>query len=165
MSHHSQDRTARADRSAEGLWDEQQRGVLSNRDANFVERHADTLDEHADLGWKGGQQVGAPSALVACEGSQHYDVLLTDVILPGGMNGRELADRLASARPRLRVLFTSGYSQRAIEIQGVLMPGATLLHKPFRKAELAKKVRDVISGPPYASVAQEHWPSANDAAE
>lgn len=63
MSHHSQDRTARADRSAEGLWDEQQRGVLSNRDANFVERHADTLDEHADLGWKGGQQVGAPSAL------------------------------------------------------------------------------------------------------
>ena len=117
------------------------------------------------LGYAVDAQPDARSALAACEGSQHYDVLLTDVILPGGMNGRELADRLASARPRLRVLFTSGYSQRAIEIQGVLMPGATLLHKPFRKADLAKKVRDVISGPPYASVAQEHWPAADDAAE
>lgn len=63
MSHSSQDRTARADHAAEGLWDEQEGGVLSNRDANFVERHAGTLDEHADLGWKGGQHGGAASAL------------------------------------------------------------------------------------------------------
>ena len=118
------------------------------------------------LGYAVDAQPDARAALAACDGDQQYDMLLTDVILPGGMNGRQLADRLASQRPALRVLFTSGYSQQAIEIQGVLMPGATLLHKPFRKPELARKVRDVLSGPPYANIARGHWPEvANDAAE
>lgn len=108
------------------------------------------------LGYTVNAQPDARAALAACDGPQHYDMLLTDLILPGGINGRELADRLASERPQLRVLFTSGYSQRAIEIQGVLMPGATLLHKPFRKSELAKKVRDVLGGPPYAIIAGGH---------
>lgn len=117
------------------------------------------------LGYTVDARPDAHAAIEACEQGQ-YDLLLTDVILPGGMNGRELADRLASQRPKLRVLFTSGYSQRAIEIQGVLMPGATLLHKPFRKPELARKVRDVLAGAAYADIAREHWTApTSDAAE
>jgi DNA-binding response OmpR family regulator len=117
------------------------------------------------LGYTVEAQPDAQAAMAACQDGR-YDLLLTDVILPGGINGRELADRLAGQRPKLRVLFTSGYSQRAIEIQGVLMPGATLLHKPFRKAELARKVRDVLGGPAYADIARGHWKApASDAAE
>ncbi len=101
------------------------------------------------LGYTANAVEDAASALAAIRLAA-YDVLLTDVILPGGMNGRELADVMAESHPELRVMFTSGYSQQAIEIQGMLMPGATLLHKPFRKVELGRKMREVAEGEPYA---------------
>jgi CheY-like chemotaxis protein len=61
------------------------------------------------------------------------------------MNGRELADAARRIRPDLRVLFTSGYSESAIVHQGRLDPGVQLLSKPYRLAELARRLRRVLS--------------------
>ena len=71
------------------------------------------------------------------------DLVLTDVVMPI-LNGRELAERLASERPRLRVLFMSGYTDDDVIRRGLLDPGAPFLQKPFMPADLARKVREVL---------------------
>ncbi len=71
------------------------------------------------------------------------DVLLTDVVMPG-VSGREVAERLAAARPGLRVLFMSGYTDNVIAQRGVLDPGTAFLAKPFTADQLATKVREVL---------------------
>jgi CheY-like chemotaxis protein len=74
-------------------------------------------------------------------------VLFTDVGLPGGMNGRQLAEAALQRRPDLRVLFTTGYARNAIVHHGRLDPGINLLSKPFTAAALATKIRDLIDRP------------------
>ena len=74
-------------------------------------------------------------------------LLLTDVVMPG-MNGRELAARLAERRSGLRVLFTSGYGEEVIARHGVLEPGVLLLQKPYALARLASRVREALQAPP-----------------
>jgi PAS domain S-box-containing protein len=75
------------------------------------------------------------------------DLLVTDVVMPG-MTGRELAGRLQTARPALKVLYTSGYSSDVIARQGMLDPGVVYLSKPFAPVDLAGKVREMLgSGP------------------
>ena len=71
-------------------------------------------------------------------------VLFTDVGLPGGMNGRELAERARKRRPTLGVLFTTGYARNAIVHDGRLDPGVQLITKPFTQGALASKLRDII---------------------
>jgi nitrogen-specific signal transduction histidine kinase len=91
--------------------------------------------------------VAAPDGRTALEALQaHPDVglLFTDVIMPGGMNGRDLAAQAARLRPGLKVLFTSGYAENAIVHQGRLDPGVHLLNKPYRRQDLAKKVRQAL---------------------
>lgn len=74
------------------------------------------------------------------------DLLLTDVVMPG-MNGRELAGRLRVFRPGIKVLFMSAYSAETVENYGIrLAPGEPFLVKPFVVADLASKVRGVLSG-------------------
>ena len=73
-----------------------------------------------------------------------FDLLFTDVIMPGGMNGRQLADEVMSRRPDAKVLFTSGYAENAIVHHGRLDEGVQVLAKPYRKIELAKKLRDIL---------------------
>jgi signal transduction histidine kinase len=73
------------------------------------------------------------------------DLLLTDVIMPGGLSGRELAERLQENRPDLRVLFMSGYNADAIATRGVLDPGVSVVEKPFTSADLLGKVRELLS--------------------
>ena len=75
------------------------------------------------------------------------DLVLTDIIMPGGMNGRQLADAARKLRPGLRVLYTSGYSENAIVHDGRLDKGVELLSKPYRRQELAAKVRKVLDAP------------------
>ena len=75
---------------------------------------------------------------------QGIDLLLTDVVMPGPMNGAALALAARALLPGLNVLFMSGYPEDAITTKGVLNQGATLLSKPFRKADLAIAVRRVI---------------------
>lgn len=72
------------------------------------------------------------------------DLLFTDVILPGGMNGRQIADSAQAFRPGLKILYTTGYSENAIVHHGRLDRGVDLLSKPYRKSELASKVRNVL---------------------
>jgi PAS domain S-box-containing protein len=78
--------------------------------------------------------------------NQHPEVrlLFTDVGLPGGMNGRQLAEAARRRRPTLKVLFTTGYARDAIVHEGRLDPGVLLITKPFSFADLAVKLREVL---------------------
>jgi len=71
--------------------------------------------------------------------------VFTDIGLPGGMNGRQLADEARRRRPALKVLFTNGYARNAIVHHGRLDPGLDLIVKPFDYAALAAKLRAVTS--------------------
>ena len=66
-----------------------------------------------------------------------FDLLFTDVIMPGAMNGRQLADEMQKTKPDLKVLFTSGYTENAIIHHGRLDSGVLLLAKPYRKSDMA----------------------------
>ncbi len=77
-------------------------------------------------------------------------LLFTDVGLPGGMNGRQLADAARTIRPDLKVLFTTGYARNAIVHDGRLDPGVVLLPKPFTYAGLAAKLGDLLADSPHA---------------
>ncbi|QIP08035.1 ATP-binding protein [Bradyrhizobium symbiodeficiens] len=93
------------------------------------------------LGYKVIPAANATEALaIAAEGTP-FDLLFTDIVMAGGMNGRELAEQMVAARPSLRVLFTSGYAYDSLHTQGRATMGAPLLRKPYRKAELARMLR------------------------
>jgi CheY-like chemotaxis protein len=80
-------------------------------------------------------------ALEVLRRGEPVDLLFTDVVMPGGLTGRELAEEAAKMRPGLKVLYTSGYAEDAIVHDGRLDPGVQLLRKPYRRADLARKVR------------------------
>jgi hypothetical protein len=86
-------------------------------------------------------------ALAAAYGEAPIDLLVTDVVMPD-MNGRELSRRLTEARPNLRTLYLSGYTDDAILHRGVLQEGVAFLQKPFSLGAFARKVRDVIEARP-----------------
>jgi len=98
---------------------------------------------------KGYSVMEAPDGInglkVAESHSGKIDILITDVVMPG-MSGRELAQRITTARPATKVLFLSGYTEDAIIHEGVLDPGTAFLQKPFTLQALARKVRDVLHG-------------------
>ena len=79
-------------------------------------------------------------------GPERIDLLFTDVVMPGGMTGKQLADEAVRQRPRLKTLYTSGYTENTIIHQGRLDPGVQLLSKPYRRGDLARKVRQVLDG-------------------
>jgi CheY-like chemotaxis protein len=88
----------------------------------------------------------AAEALAIVRAGHGFDLLFTDVIMPGTMNGRQLADAIAEQRPDLKVLFTSGYTENAIIHHGRLDTGVLLLAKPYRKSDLARMIRKAIDG-------------------
>lgn len=73
------------------------------------------------------------------------DLLLTDVVMPGRLDGRQLADEARSIRPELKVLFMSGYFERALKQDGIIDPAVRVLAKPIRKHELALRVSEALS--------------------
>jgi PAS domain S-box-containing protein len=84
-------------------------------------------------------------ALTLCEAYQEkINLLITDVIIPGGMNGHELAKALTLLHPEMKVLYMSGYTDTIIDHQGVLAPGITFLQKPFTPTVLIHKVRGIL---------------------
>jgi len=83
-------------------------------------------------------------ALEVLQGTPEIDLLFTDVVMPGGMGGRELADAARKLRSGLKVLYTSGYTENSIVHQGRLDTGVKLLNKPYRREQLAAKVREVL---------------------
>ncbi|WP_322517635.1 PAS domain S-box protein [Rhodopseudomonas palustris] len=87
-------------------------------------------------------------ALQTLDGDTNVDILFTDVVMPGGINGWELAETATRRRPNLRVLLTSGYALETIAGRSHGRDHLPILHKPYRKGELARRLRDVIESPP-----------------
>ena len=98
------------------------------------------------LGYRTVGAANGPAALNLIEGGEKFDLLFTDVIMPGSMSGRELAEKVLKLRPGIKVLYTSGYTDNAIVHQGRLDPGVLLLTKPYRKSQLANMIRRALSG-------------------
>ena len=100
--------------------------------------------------------AGAPGEAMglAEEHASELQLLVTDVILPE-MNGADLADRLQTLNPGMKVLFMSGYTADVIAQRGVLDQGTAFIGKPFKRDDLARKVRDVLEA---------HEPASQEAA-
>jgi signal transduction histidine kinase/CheY-like chemotaxis protein/HAMP domain-containing protein len=96
------------------------------------------------LGYKTLTAADGNAALRLLDSSAAFDLLLTDVIMPGGINGKQLADTVVARRPTVKVLYTSGYAENAIVHHGRLDAGVLLLAKPYRKSDLARMVRAAL---------------------
>ena len=116
--------------------------VLLVEDNDLVRKY--TRDQLATLGYRVEAAADGLEAKTILESDRPIDLLLTDVILPGGMSGRDLATLAEELRPGLKVLYMSGYTENAIVHHGRLDPGVTLLSKPFKRADLARKVHEVL---------------------
>ena len=92
------------------------------------------------LGYRTCQAGDGPTALNVLEEASGLALLFTDVVLPGGLSGADLALETRRRRPDIQVLFTSGYTRTTITRDGRLDAGVLLLEKPFSKAELARNV-------------------------
>jgi CheY-like chemotaxis protein len=96
------------------------------------------------LGYSTLSAADAAEALDIIDRQADIDLLFTDMIMPGAMNGRQLADAALKRRPSLKTLFTSGYTENAVVHHGRLDAGVLLLAKPYRKAELARMIRTAL---------------------
>ncbi len=99
-----------------------------------------------DLGYTVLLASNGREALALLEKRGNVDLLFTDVVMPGAISGRQLAERAVEIVPQLRVLFTSGYTENAIVHNGRLDAGVELLSKPYGREQLAAKVRRVLDG-------------------
>ncbi|MBR0813146.1 CHASE3 domain-containing protein [Bradyrhizobium diazoefficiens] len=96
------------------------------------------------LGYKTVAASDGPSALELIDAGEPFDLLFTDVVIPGGMSGRVLAEEVARRRPGVKVLYTSGYTDNAIVHHGKLDDGVLLLTKPYRRNQLAEMIRKAL---------------------
>jgi PAS domain S-box-containing protein len=113
--------------------------VLIVEDDALVRRYVITQIE--SLGYTTLEARNAAEALDTIGNAATIDLLFTDVIMPGSMNGRQLVDEALKRRPALKTLFTSGYTENAIVHHGRLDSGVLLLAKPYRKSDLARMIR------------------------
>jgi len=97
-----------------------------------------------ELGYRVIEAADGPQAQQILDSDQPIDLLFTDVVMPGGMTGRQLADAARVRRPSLKAVFTSGYTENSIVHQGKLDKGVSFLSKPFRRQDLALKVRETL---------------------
>ncbi|NTV38727.1 MAG: PAS domain S-box protein [Demequinaceae bacterium] len=89
--------------------------------------------------------ASGPEALAALESMDRLDILFTDVIMPGGMTGRQLADAVLERRPGTPVLYASGYTENVILHNGRLDPGVKLLAKPYSTKQLIERIGDLLA--------------------
>jgi len=116
--------------------------ILLVEDDDLVRNHAAGL--LADLGYRVLQAANGAQALQIVRSDAAIDLLFTDVVMSGGMNGPHLAAEAAKLRPGVPVLFTSGYTENAIVHHNRVEPGVHLLHKPYTRRKLAEKLRGVL---------------------
>jgi PAS domain S-box-containing protein len=116
--------------------------ILVVEDDELVRQHVVTM--LGSLGYQAVAVTNGPEAIECLSGDAQFDLLFTDVVLPGGMNGRQVAEAANLMFPELPVLFTSGYTQNAIVHNGRLDPGVHLLSKPYTRADLALALRKVL---------------------
>jgi signal transduction histidine kinase/ActR/RegA family two-component response regulator len=119
--------------------------VEDNEDVSEYARGA--LEE---LGYKIIEAGDAAEALRLAADGARIDLLFTDVVLPGGVSGRQLSDNILKLRPDLPVLFTTGYTRNAIVHHGRLDPDVQLLNKPYTQQDLLRKVRELLDRKPAA---------------
>jgi signal transduction histidine kinase len=98
----------------------------------------------SSLGYDTLAATNAAEALAIIDGPERIDLLFTDVIIPGGMNGRQLAIEALTRRQGLKILYTSGYTENAIVHHGRLDAGVLLLPKPYRSSDLARMIRTAL---------------------
>ncbi|SHG41766.1 PAS domain S-box protein [Bradyrhizobium erythrophlei] len=103
------------------------------------------LTQLHSLGYVTLDAANAAEALTVFEAGNQFDLLFTDVIMPGAMNGRQLANELQRRKPELKVLFTSGYTENAIIHHGRLDTGVLLLAKPYRKSDMGAMIRKALA--------------------
>jgi PAS domain S-box-containing protein len=118
--------------------------ILVVEDDELVRNYV--LAQLHSLGYRTLSAANAAEALEIIAAGHEFDLLFTDVIMPGAMNGRQLATEIQKSRPDLKVLFTSGYTENAIIHHGRLDSGVTLLAKPYRKSEMARMIRKTLAG-------------------
>ena len=99
-----------------------------------------------ELGYTAIEATDGAAGLRVLQSDARIDLLVTDVGLPGGMNGRQMADAARVARPGLKVLFITGYAENAVLSHGHLGPGMHVMTKPFAMEALAGRIRDLIVG-------------------
>jgi signal transduction histidine kinase/CheY-like chemotaxis protein len=97
------------------------------------------------LGYNTLAASNAAGALAIINGPDRIDLLFTDVIIPGGLNGRQLATEALTRRPGLKVLYTSGYTENAIVHHGRLDAGVLLLPKPYLSSDLARMIQTALT--------------------
>lgn len=116
--------------------------ILLVEDNDLVLAHVQRLLK--SLGYNVIPASNGPEALDALSCEQTIDLLFTDMVLPGGMTGKNLADAALVMRPGLKVLFTSGYTKNAIIHDGRVDPDVSLLSKPYGRTELAETLRRLL---------------------
>lgn len=99
------------------------------------------------LGYAVVEAAEAKDALALLDAGEKFDLLLTDVVMPGGMSGLDLSKEVRRRHPDVKILLTSGYTDTALLARGVLGPDDHILNKPYRTAELAAKLRAVLDPP------------------
>jgi len=118
--------------------------ILAVEDEDLVRDHV--ANELRQLGYTVLTAGNGAEALEILQSPVHIDLLFSDVVMPGGLSGPELAARAVALRPGLKVLYTSGYTENAVIHHGRLDPGVQLLNKPYRRQDLALKLRQVLGG-------------------
>jgi PAS domain S-box-containing protein len=119
--------------------------VLVVEDDPFVRTYA--INCLASLGYRVVEALDGDEALRKLANGSHADILFTDIVMPGGISGWELAERAQRANPDLQVLLTSGYALETLAANGRLPEGMAILNKPYRKADLAHRLHQVLSTP------------------
>ena len=104
------------------------------------------VEQLQDLGYAVLEAEDAPSALRLLETAPPISLLVTDVGLPGGMNGRQLADAVRQQRRDLQVLFITGYAENAVLNHGHLEHGMHVMTKPFAVEDFARRISDLLQG-------------------
>jgi PAS domain S-box-containing protein len=123
--------------------------ILVVEDDDDVRAHS--VDILRELGYRVIAAPDGASALRILESEPGVRLLFTDIGLPGGLNGRHLAEEARRRHTALRLLFTTAYARNAILHQGKLEPGVDLVLKPFTYAALAAKIREVLDRPPQSA--------------
>lgn len=104
------------------------------------------MDLLSDLGYAAIEAADGAAGLRVLQSDARIDLVVTDVGLPGGMNGRQMIDLARVGRPTLRTLFITGFAENALLNNGQLEPGMSVLTKPFAMDVLAARIRELIAG-------------------
>jgi CheY-like chemotaxis protein len=118
--------------------------ILVVEDNDLVRTYVEK--ELKELGYRIIAARNGPEALAILRQPREIDLLFTDIVMPGGMFGPELAKQASRLRPELKVLFTSGYTEQPVQPLEGLDGEARILNKPYRRNDLALMLRTVLKG-------------------